>query len=121
MEDFGIQFEIDLVFLLFRMRIYGIILFSSVGKERFSKNSHSTFNIVCVTSQLLGLPTNPTNKHESFQRVLSSLTRFSKNFSEGLPSQNCSMSNMHNCEVLMIWVTEKKMRLVDIGSIIQFL
>jgi len=38
----------------------------------------------------LGLPTDPTNQHESFQRVLCPLARFLGNFPEGHPSQNCS-------------------------------
>ncbi|AES94277.1 hypothetical protein MTR_5g012740 [Medicago truncatula] len=50
---------------------------------------------------LSGLPTDPTNQHESFQRVLSSLARLLGNFPVGHPSKNCSTSNTLNCGVLM--------------------
>jgi len=78
---------------------------------------------VCCNIQLLlsGLPTHPTNQHESFQRVLSSLTCFHGNFSEGHRSQNDSMSIVFNCGALMAWATKKKMHLIGIGSTNQFL
>jgi len=45
---------------------------------------------------LSGLPIDPTNQHESFQRVLSSLARLLGNFPVGHPSQNCSKSSTLN-------------------------
>jgi len=56
--------------------------------------------IPLVTSQhlLLGLSTDPTNQHEFFQRVLSSLARLLGNFSVGRPSKNYFKSSTLNYE-----------------------
>jgi len=60
--------------------------------------------MVYITTQTsLSIATDPTNQHASFQRVLSPLARFSRNFSEGHPSQNCSKSITLNCGVFMEW------------------
>ncbi|KAH1209554.1 hypothetical protein GmHk_15G044060 [Glycine max] len=61
--------------------------------------SHSS-----VISQVLLLPRSridPTNQHKTFQRVLSSLTRFLGNFPEALPSHNYSKSNTLKCEFIL--------------------
>jgi len=38
----------------------------------------------------------PTNQHESFQRVFSSLVRVAGNFPTGRPSKDYSKSSTHN-------------------------
>jgi len=48
-----------------------------------------------------GLPTDPTNQHESFQRVFSSLACLLGNFPVGHPSQNFFKLSTLNCGVLM--------------------
>jgi len=47
------------------------------------------------------LLTDPTNQHESFQRVLSSLARLPRNFPVGHPSKDYSKSSTLNCGVFM--------------------
>jgi len=67
------------------------------------------------------LSTDPTNQHESFQRVLFSLARLPGNFPVGHPSKDYSKSSTLNYGVLIEWTIKKKMHLVDIGSTKQFL
>ncbi|KEH33537.1 hypothetical protein MTR_3g045530 [Medicago truncatula] len=81
----------------------------------FTYYEHAISPTTIQLSPISLLPTNPTNQHESFQRVLSSLARLPGNLSVGHPSQNCSKSSTLNCGVLMERATEKKMHLIDIG------
>lgn len=66
---------------------------ASVGSP--FRNLNNQFCLLPETMTVL------TNQHETFQRVLFSLTRFLGNFSEGYPSHNYFKPNTLNYEILM--------------------